>query len=41
LPADSPYRKTVYPTFWAVMRDLWNDRSQRESAREPETVQAA
>ena len=41
LPADSPYRKTVYPTFWAVMRDLWNDRSQRESARQPETVQAA
>jgi fatty acid desaturase len=25
LPADSPYRRTVYPSFWAVMRELWND----------------
>ncbi len=32
LPADSPYRLTVYPTFWAVMRALWTDRSVREPA---------
>jgi fatty acid desaturase len=25
LPADSPYRRTVYPSFWAAMRELWND----------------
>jgi fatty acid desaturase len=25
LPADSPYRRSVYPSFWAAMRELWND----------------
>jgi hypothetical protein len=22
LPADSPYRETVYPGFWSVVRDV-------------------
>ena len=39
LPADSPYRRTVYPTFWAVMRELWNDRSARQPA--PRQAKAA
>jgi fatty acid desaturase len=25
LPADSPYRRTVYPSFGAVVRQLWSD----------------
>jgi fatty acid desaturase len=25
LPADSPYRDTVYPSYWAVLRELWAD----------------
>jgi fatty acid desaturase len=25
LPADSPYRRTVYPSFASVVRELWND----------------
>jgi len=24
LPADSPYRRSVYPSFWSVMRELWH-----------------
>jgi fatty acid desaturase len=25
LPADSPYRKTVYSSYWAVLKELWAD----------------
>jgi fatty acid desaturase len=25
LPADSPYRETVYPSYWAVIKELWAD----------------
>ena len=25
LPADSAYRTTVYPSYWAVLRELWAD----------------
>ncbi len=24
LPADSPYRGTVYPSYWSVIRELWS-----------------
>jgi fatty acid desaturase len=41
LPADSPYRKTVFPSFWAVLHALWTDRSERELSDKPQTVQAA
>jgi fatty acid desaturase len=34
LPVDSPYRRTVYPSFWAVMRELWNDPSRQETVAE-------
>lgn len=36
LPADSPYRRTVYRSFWSVMREFWNDpaRSEKEVIRE-------
>ncbi len=30
LPADSPYRQTVYPTYWSVLRELWNDPARTE-----------
>ncbi|HEV3418206.1 MAG TPA: fatty acid desaturase [Pirellulales bacterium] len=35
LPADSPYRRTVYPSFWAVMHELWTDRGREKSRVEP------
>ena len=36
LPADSPYKRTVYPSFLAVVRQLVRDaRSSTEPAREP------
>ncbi len=25
LPANSPYRQTVYSSYWSVLRELWND----------------
>ncbi len=25
LPANSPYRRSVYPSFWSAMRELWHD----------------
>jgi fatty acid desaturase len=34
LPVDSPYRRTVYPSFWAVMRELWNDPARQETVAE-------
>lgn len=32
LPADSPYRETVYPSYWAVMRTLVHDVRQASGA---------
>jgi fatty acid desaturase len=29
LPADSPYRRSVYPSFWSVMHELWHDPARR------------
>lgn len=40
LPEDSPYRRTVYRSFWSVMRELWNDPARRESRLE-QPAQAA
>ena len=40
LPPDSPYRDSVYRSFWAVMRELWSDRAGRIIARE-EVAQVA
>jgi fatty acid desaturase len=36
LPADSPYRRTVYPSFAAVLRQLWNDA--REGRKRESTI---
>ncbi len=34
LPADSPYRDTVFPSYWAAARSLWRD-ARAASATEP------
>ncbi|HEX6962814.1 MAG TPA: fatty acid desaturase [Lacipirellula sp.] len=35
LPADSPYRQTVYPSFFSVVRQLWRDaRDARRSVQQ-------
>lgn len=33
LPADSPYRETVFPNYWAAARSLWNSARQASRAR--------
>jgi fatty acid desaturase len=41
LPADSPYRRTVYPSFSAAVRQLWNDAREerrRESSISPQAA---
>lgn len=42
LPADSRYRQTVYPSFAAVWRQLWNDvRESRKGWRPSRPVATA
>ena len=33
LPADSVYRQTVYPSYWAVLRELWRDTKAAQQQR--------
>jgi fatty acid desaturase len=40
LPADSPYRRTVYGSFWSVIHELWNDPSRRENRFEQQAEAA-
>jgi fatty acid desaturase len=35
LPADSPYRKTVFPGYWAAVRSLWNGKRDVPDTRQP------
>jgi fatty acid desaturase len=39
LPADSPYRDTVYPSYWAVLRELWAD-ARRAAQQNPRSFDA-
>ena len=32
LPPDSPYHRTVYSSYWSVLRELWNDPQRNEHA---------
>jgi len=47
LPADSPYRQTVYPSYWSVIRELRSDPARKgptaelAAASAPEAVPAA
>ncbi|HEX3998231.1 MAG TPA: fatty acid desaturase [Pirellulales bacterium] len=42
LPANTLYHQTVYPSFWAVMHELWTKRPAAVGPREtPQEVQAA
>jgi fatty acid desaturase len=42
LPADSPYHRTVYKSFTAVVRELWHDvREQRQSVQQQTGLSAA
>ncbi len=34
LPSDSVYRQTVYPSYWSVMRELWNDPRRKRIANQ-------
>jgi fatty acid desaturase len=40
LPADSPYRQTVFPSFASVVRELWNDarKGTRRAQRAPKAA---
>ena len=40
LPADSPYRRTVYRSFWSVIHELWNDPARRENRFEQQAEAA-
>jgi fatty acid desaturase len=35
LPADSPYRRTVYASYWTVVRELWTDARNSQSEKFP------
>ena len=39
LPADAPYRQTVFPSYWAAARELWTS-ARLHSARPTQTVAA-